>query len=131
MRRMQVCGHVPTPAVLFDHHPIEAPHDVRFPRLNQHVGGSAGACGQIAVAITPLRPGDQFPAAGFLQASTARALEHLGARILGDHPLHLGQPCALGGVATRILQKDHGRVACGERLDQEPLMGIMARQPVW
>lgn len=88
------------------------------------------AVGRIAVSITPLRPGDTFTAAGSLQASAARALEHLGAFILGHHPLPLGQPLALGGVTKRILQKDHVRVEFGERLDQEPLMGIIARQPV-
>jgi hypothetical protein len=89
------------------------------------------ACGQIAVSITPIRPGAQCPAAGFLQASAARAREPLGALIRGAHPLPVGPPFTLGGVAKRILQKDHVGGEWGERLDQEPLMGIMARQPVW
>ena len=106
------------------------PHDCCFSGLDDHLGWRAGTFGQLAVPIAPICPGDQFTAAGLLQASPARALEDLGTLLLGDHALHLDQQFALRAVAKRILQKDHLRVELGELLDQEPLMGIIARQPV-
>jgi hypothetical protein len=130
MRLVQGCGHVPTTAGRVDPQPIEAPHDVRCPRLTQHWGGRAVAFGPRAVPVTAVSPGEEVTAAGFRQAPTTRALEHLGALIRGDHPLPLGQPLALRGVATGLRQTAHGRVEVGERRAPEPLMGIMARQPV-
>jgi hypothetical protein len=99
----QVFGDGPTTAVLFDQQPIDAPHAVRFPRRTQHVGRSAVALGQIAVSSTPLRPGEQCS---------------WSSRLPG------------GRGAQRMRQKAHGRVECGALLDQAPLLGIMARQPV-
>jgi hypothetical protein len=96
MGRLQVLGDVPTTAGLFDPHPIEAPPAVCFPRLTHHLGWRAVAFGQLAVSITPIRPGDKFTAAGVLSASAARALEQLGALILGAHRLHLAQQPTFG-----------------------------------
>jgi hypothetical protein len=67
---------------------------------------------------------------GFLQTSAPGAFGNLGALVLSDPPLHLGQQLALRTLAERILEKEQWRVHLLKLFDQEPLMRIVAGQPI-
>ena len=68
---------------------------------------------------------------GFFQTSAPGAFGNLGALVLRDHPLHLGQEFALRTIPERMLEKDQRRVQLLKLLDQEPLMRIMPGESVW
>jgi hypothetical protein len=128
--RVPLLAHGPTTEGRFNQPPIAAPPAVRCPRRHPHGGWRAGALRPSAGAIAPRRPGDHGPAPGFLLASAARAGAPPGPRLRGDHPRPLGQPWALGAVATRVRPHAHGRVTCGARLHPEPWVGLGARPPI-
>jgi hypothetical protein len=127
---VQAFGHLSAAQMLFNQQTIDAPHHVRFHRFNHHLGGTAVAFRPVTVPGVALRPGPIFPAPGFLQTSAARTCEHLGAFRLGHHPLQLGEQFALGGIAKRVVQNDHGHVKFRQLLDQEPLMGLLTGESI-
>src|SRR5262245_51699869 len=81
-------------------------------------------------AVTRVRPRHALALPGFFQPSAPGTLGNLGALVLRDHPLHLGQEFALWTIPERMLEKDQRRGHLLELLDQEPLMRIIPGQPI-
>jgi hypothetical protein len=104
-------------------------YDLCRRRLPHHLRRGAVALGPIALPRTAVGPRAAVAAAGVLPSPTTCAFKHRRAFILGDHPRPLGQELALGRVTTRIVAKDQLPVPCFNRLDQQPLMGIVAGKP--
>jgi len=127
---VQAFGDLPTTEVLFDSQAREVSDHLRFLQVNHDLGKAAVAFGQIVIPIAPGGPREKCAPPGFLQAASARAFEHLGALICGHHPLHLGQQLALRRVAKGMLQKNQWDVELLKRFNEEPLMGIIAGEPI-
>jgi hypothetical protein len=127
---VQACGDLPTTEGLFDSQAREVADHLRFLQVNHDLGQTAVAFGQIVVPIAPGGPREQCAPPGFLQAAPARAFKNLGALIFGHPPLHLGQQLALRRVAKGGLQKNQFDMELLELLDEEPLMGIIAGEPI-
>jgi hypothetical protein len=127
---VQAFGDLPTPEVLFAYQALEVSEHRRFLQVNHDLGKTAVAFGQIVGPIAPGGPREQCAPPGFLQAAPARAFENLGALLFGHHPLHLGQQLALRRVAKGGLQKNQLDVELLELRDEEPLMGLMAGEPI-
>src|SRR5262249_45482771 len=85
---------------------------------------------QISVAVAGISPWHEFAATRFLQSSTSCTLKDLSALVFGDHPLHLCKQLTLRRIAEGISQKNHLHIELLELLDEQPLMGIFARETV-
>ena len=62
--------------------------------------------------------------------AAAGAFEDLGSFVLGDHALELHQQRVLGTVTAGALDEHHAGAGLGELLDQQRLVGVLARQAV-
>jgi hypothetical protein len=62
-------------------------------------------------------------------AATA-ALQNFGALILGDHALDLQQELIFRGLADFPIEEDHLDPCLQELLQQQHLMGVVARQAI-
>ena len=60
----------------------------------------------------------------------AHSFGDLSAFVFGDHALHLREQFALRGIAEWVLEKDQLGVELLELLNEQPLMGIVARQTI-
>src|SRR5262249_44773240 len=72
---------------------------------------------------------DRSTACGVLLASAA-TLHDLGAFVLGDHALDLEQKVLFGATADRVAEEDDLDATMGEVLDDQDLIGILARKTV-
>ncbi len=69
--------------------------------------------------------------ARLLQLAAAEPLAEDGALILGDGALDLQQELVVGVVRDRVLQEHHLGACATELLEQQHLIGVLARQAVW
>jgi hypothetical protein len=91
MRLVQALGHLTTTQVVFDQQWIDRADDLGLPQLDDDLRRGIVPLRPIAISITLIGPRYLCAAPGFLQPSPPRALKDLRARILGNHPLHLGE----------------------------------------
>jgi len=123
-------GELTTAQVFFHHRAIDVSYAGGFQGLDPDLRRRAVTVRQRAVAITTVRPRDEFAVPGFLHPSATGAFGHLGALVLGDHPWHLRAQFAVRTVAKRILEQAQRRVHLLERLAQEPLMRLGTGEPI-
>jgi hypothetical protein len=67
---------------------------------------------------------------GSMSFATPAALQDLGPLILRDHPLHLEEERILGGLARCAVEEVDLDAGALEFLQQQHLVGILARQAV-
>jgi hypothetical protein len=131
LRFVQPLGELATTQLFLHYRSIELPHDFGFGRFKHDLGWVAVTLGEIAVAVTPVCPGDELPAPGLLQPPAAGAFVNLRPLVFRHHPLHLGKQLPLRSIAKGILQKHPLDVELLELLDQQPLMSVVASQTIW
>ena len=68
---------------------------------------------------------------GFCHTSAPGAFGHLGALVLRDQAVHLGQELARRTIPKRMLEQEQRRVELLTLLDPEPLMCLMPSESVW
>ncbi len=113
-------------------HPLEdLPHD---PRLFGHdlIARLPAALVLTDVTVAVGRAGedvDRAAARGVLLAPAA-TLQDLGALVLGDHALDLEEQVLLGAAADGVAHEDDLDAAPGEFLQDEHLIGILARESI-
>src|SRR3954464_805234 len=90
----------------------------------------AGApAGDVPVAVGGAA-GEVVAVARLLQLAAAEALAEDGALVLGDGALDLQQELVVGVVRDRALQEHHFGAGAAELLQEQDLVGVLARQPV-
>jgi hypothetical protein len=68
--------------------------------------------------------------ARLLQLAAAEALAEDGALVFGDGALDLQQELVVRVVRDRVLQEHHLGAGAAELLQEQDLVGVLARQPV-
>ena len=97
--------------------------------VDSDVAGHGVAPRDITVSIRRAS-GDVVAVAGFLQLAAAEPLAEHRALIFGNRALDLQQELVVGVVRDRVLQKHHLGACATELLEQQHLVGILARQAV-
>jgi len=84
----------------------------------------------IAIPIGRGRQHAHRPGVRRVPLATPTTLQDLGPLILRDHALHLEEERVLGGLARGPVEEDDRDAGPLEFLQQQDLVGILARQPV-
>ena len=87
--------------------------------LARHVAVAVGGAAGEVVAV-----------AGLLELAAAEALAEDGALVLGDGALDLQQELVVRVVGDRALQEHDLAAGLAELLQEQDLVGVLARQPV-
>lgn len=63
--------------------------------------------------------------------ATATALQNFRPFVFGNHALHLEQELIFRGLADFAVEKDDLNACANELLQQQHLVGVVARQAIW
>ena len=108
---------------------IHPAHQLGLLLVDRDAAGHGVAPRDVAVSIRRAS-GDVVAVARFLQLAAAEPLTEHRALILGDRALDLQQELVVGVVRDRVLQEHHLGACATELLEQQHLVGILARQAV-
>ena len=112
--------------------PAEDPADHLGPLLVDVVARHTGPGLAAHVAVPERGAGEDADGArpGEVPLPAPAALQHLGALVLGEHPLQLQQQVVLGRVPDRPVEEHQLRAGAGELLEQQGLVGVAAGEAV-
>ena len=108
---------------------VDLAHHVSFRLVDDQPRGQGAAPRLVPVPVRGLGAED-MPVSCFLQFAAAEPLRQHRTLILGNGALDLQQELVVGVVGDRVVQEHHLAVRAAELLEQQDLVGILARQPV-
>ena len=108
---------------------IDLAHHVGLGLVDDKPGGQGATSRLIPIAVRGLGAQD-VPVACFLQLAPPEPLGQHRTLIFSDSPLDLQQELIVGVVRDGVMQERHLAVRATKLLEQQNLIGILARQPV-
>jgi hypothetical protein len=114
---------------LLGHPSIELAHHAGLRLIHDQAGRHGAAARFVGVAIRGLGA-DDVALARLLQLAAAEALTEHGALVLGDRALDLQQELVVRVVRNRALQEHDLDAGAAELLEQQDLVGVLAREAV-